>query len=36
MLFLQSPPTATWTLEDIELLLSEAYLWKSLFHDSRH
>lgn len=34
LLFLQSPPTARWTLDDIEMLLSEAYMWKSLFHES--
>ncbi|KAI9173024.1 GTPase-activating protein [Blastocladiella emersonii ATCC 22665] len=34
MLFLQSPPTKEWTDKDIELLLSEAFMWKSLFHNS--
>lgn len=36
IMFLQSPPTATWSLDDIEVLLSEAYLWQSLFKDSHH
>ncbi|ORZ32308.1 rab-GTPase-TBC domain-domain-containing protein [Catenaria anguillulae PL171] len=34
MLFLQSPPTKDWTEKDTELLLSEAFMWKSLFHNS--
>ncbi|KAJ3241629.1 GTPase-activating protein [Chytriomyces hyalinus] len=32
--FLQSCPTATWGDRDIELLLSEAFMWKSLFGSS--
>ncbi|KAI8589575.1 rab-GTPase-TBC domain-containing protein [Geranomyces variabilis] len=34
MMFLQSLPTQNWDDKDIELLLSEAYMWKSLFHNS--
>eukprot|EP00128_Syssomonas_multiformis_P013458 Colp12_sorted_trinity150504_noHs@2879 len=34
MLFLQNLPTDDWTDKDIELLLSEAYMWKTLFQDS--
>lgn len=34
MIFLQSLPTQTWGDKDVELLLSEAYMWKSLFHYS--
>ncbi|CAG8817023.1 10337_t:CDS:10, partial [Gigaspora margarita] len=34
MMFLQSLPTSNWNYEDIELLLSEAYYWKSLFHNA--
>lgn len=34
ILFLQSPPTNEWSLTDIEVLLSEAFVWKSLFHDA--
>ncbi|KAH6563777.1 hypothetical protein BASA50_008884 [Batrachochytrium salamandrivorans] len=34
MMHLQSPPTAAWTEKDIELLLSEAFMWKSLFHNA--
>ncbi|CAG8479396.1 4026_t:CDS:10 [Scutellospora calospora] len=34
MMFLQSLPTSNWNYEDIELLLSEAYMWKSLFHNA--
>ncbi|KAG8532554.1 uncharacterized protein KY384_002431 [Bacidia gigantensis] len=34
MMFLQSLPTTEWTEKDIELLLSEAYIWQSLFRGS--
>ncbi|EDN07110.1 hypothetical protein HCAG_03641 [Histoplasma mississippiense (nom. inval.)] len=34
MMFLQSLPTKDWTEKDIELLLSEAFIWQSLFQDS--
>ncbi|EAQ85845.1 conserved hypothetical protein [Chaetomium globosum CBS 148.51] len=34
MMFLQSLPTRGWTEKDIELLLSEAYIWQSLFKGS--
>lgn len=34
MMFLQSLPTKDWTEKDIELLLSEAFIWKSLFGGS--
>ena len=34
MMFLQSLPTRAWTEKDIELLLSEAYIWQSLFKGS--
>jgi hypothetical protein len=34
MVFLQSLPTDKWDERDVELLLSEAYMWKSLFVDS--
>lgn len=34
IMFLQAPPTKEWTEKDIELLLSEAYMWKSLFHNA--
>lgn len=34
MMFLQSLPTREWTEKDIELLLSEAFIWKSLFGGS--
>lgn len=37
IMFLQSPPTREWTDGDVQVLLSEAYMWKSLYHDSpRH
>uniref|UniRef100_A0A093VMP3 TBC1 domain family member 22B n=1 Tax=Talaromyces marneffei PM1 TaxID=1077442 RepID=A0A093VMP3_TALMA len=34
MMFLQSLPTKEWTEKDVELLLSEAFIWQSLFQDS--
>jgi len=34
IIFLQHIPTKDWTDKDIELLLSEAYMYKTLFHDS--
>ncbi|KAF2213426.1 hypothetical protein CERZMDRAFT_111125 [Cercospora zeae-maydis SCOH1-5] len=35
MMFLQSLPTKDWTEKDVELLLSEAFIWKSLFAGSK-
>ena len=35
MMFLQALPTKDWTEKDVELLLSEAFIWKSLFLGSR-
>ncbi|RKP11258.1 rab-GTPase-TBC domain-containing protein, partial [Piptocephalis cylindrospora] len=34
MMFLQSLPTASWGEKEVELLLSEAFMWKTLFHHS--
>ncbi|KAK9465268.1 rab-GTPase-TBC domain-containing protein [Lipomyces arxii] len=34
MMFLQSLPTQEWGEKDIELLLSEAYMWQSLFKNA--
>jgi len=34
MMFLQSLPTKSWTEKDIELLLSEAYIWQTLYKGS--
>lgn len=34
LLFLQNPPTASWTLADLEVLLSEAFMWKTVFEES--
>lgn len=34
LLFLQSPPTSYWTEKDIELMLSEAFIWQSLYKDA--
>ena len=33
-MFLQALPTRNWTEKDIELLLSEAFIWQSLFKGS--
>ncbi|EXJ82670.1 hypothetical protein A1O3_06484 [Capronia epimyces CBS 606.96] len=35
LMFLQALPTRGWTEKDIELLLSEAFIWQSLFRGSR-
>ncbi|AQZ17018.1 GYP1 (YOR070C) [Zygosaccharomyces parabailii] len=32
--FLQNPPTRNWKETDIEMLLSEAYIWQSLYKDA--
>ena len=32
--FLQNPPTKSWKDTEIELLLSEAYIWQSLYKDA--
>ncbi|KAI7870214.1 rab-GTPase-TBC domain-containing protein [Spinellus fusiger] len=34
MMFLQQLPTQGWAEKDVELLLSEAYMWKTLFHNA--
>ncbi|KAJ1916729.1 GTPase-activating protein [Mycoemilia scoparia] len=34
IIFLQSPPTSDWTHKDIELILSEAYMYKYLYDSS--
>ncbi|MCJ1317385.1 GTPase-activating protein [Xylographa vitiligo] len=34
MMFLQALPTRNWTEKDIELLLSEAYIWQTLYRGS--
>ena len=33
-MFLQALPTRDWTEKEVELLLSEAYIWQSLFRGS--
>lgn len=35
IVFLQNLPTSDWGLKDVELLLSEAYMWKSLFENAQ-
>lgn len=34
MLFLKNPPTATWQAKDMEVILSQGYMWQKLFEDS--
>jgi hypothetical protein len=34
MMFLQDPPTKNWTEKDVELLLSEAFIWQSLYKNA--
>lgn len=34
LLFLQNPPTASWKEKDVELLMSEGFLWQSLYKDA--
>jgi hypothetical protein len=35
LMFLQALPTREWTEKDIELLLSEAFIWQTLFRNSK-
>jgi len=34
MMFLQNCPTQNWTDKDMDMLLAQAYQWKTLFHES--
>jgi TBC1 domain family member 2 len=34
-MFLQALPTREWTEKDVEMILSEAFIWQSLFRGSR-
>ena len=34
MVFLQKLPTANWNNDNVDLLLSQAYYYKTLYHDS--
>jgi len=34
MLFLNNPPTVSWTTKDVDVLLSQAYMWQTLYEDS--
>lgn len=34
LLFLQNPPTDTWQESDVELMLSEAFIWQSLYKNA--
>ena len=35
VLFLQKPPTSSWTEAQIELILSRAYMWRTSFNDAK-
>jgi len=35
VMFLQNPPTASWSDDDVELLLSQAYQWRELYSRSQ-
>uniref|UniRef100_A0A6B2L8Z3 Rab-GAP TBC domain-containing protein n=1 Tax=Arcella intermedia TaxID=1963864 RepID=A0A6B2L8Z3_9EUKA len=34
MIFLQNLPTKNWGIKEVEVLLSQAYIWKTLYNDS--
>lgn len=34
LLFLQNPPTSTWNEKDVQLILSEAFIWQSLYKNA--
>lgn len=34
VMFLQKPPTEGWKVEDVECLLSQGYVYQSLFHNA--
>lgn len=34
LLFLQNPPTSNWKEKDVEMMLSEAFIWQSLYKDA--
>lgn len=34
LLFLQNPPTHQWRVSDVELMLSEAFIWQSLYKNA--
>ncbi|RLV91416.1 GTPase-activating protein gyp1 [Spathaspora sp. JA1] len=34
LLFLQNPPTSQWKEKDVELMLSEAFIWQSLYKNA--
>jgi len=36
MRYLQSLPTASWDQEKVEVLLSQAYVWRNAYQDSKH
>jgi len=34
MLFLKNPPTQLWSFKEMEIMLSQAYMWKTLFENA--
>jgi hypothetical protein len=34
IMLLQKPPTANWTAKELEIILSEAFLWSNIFQDT--
>merc|ERR1711977_794615 len=34
IMLLQKPPTANWTAKELEMILSEAFLWSNIFQDT--
>ena len=36
MMYLQNLPSSKWTYKDVEILVSEAFMWKTLFQNNRH
>lgn len=35
IMFIQHPPTDQWSFDDVEILLSQAFVWKTLFEDAQ-
>mmetsp|Transcript_6184 Transcript_6184/g.26125 ORF Transcript_6184/g.26125 Transcript_6184/m.26125 type:complete len:92 (+) Transcript_6184:1947-2222(+) len=35
VMFLQNLPTKDWTRNDVEMLLSQAFMWRTIFDDKR-
>jgi len=35
MIFLQNPPSLKWETKELEVALSQAFMWKSLFQNAQ-